>query len=980
MFLNLFFLMACREKEINNEEPNLAPEITVTSHTSPVQLVSLYNEAFLATVSDEDNNFSDLMVSWYVDGEIVCEWQVVTPEGESLCEIRFNVGDQELVTKVRDLDNALGQAALALAISPNSPPEFQIQAPQNNEHFYLDQLVSFQAWIHDEEGDASTLTSSWTSSVDGNLQLNTTPDENGNISDDRYLSEGQHAITFEVEDETGMLSSQEIVITIDPANTPPTCIILEPLEDQLSLFGEPLVLNGTLIDQEWANDELSAIWSSSKDGLLDVQNPDINGAVGLEIDTLTTGQHYLSLEGTDEMGKSCTDSVRILVDDYPSATIDYPPDEAVFSIGEVISFQGTTLDGEDLEYVLNIEWTSSLDGMLESGNPNNQGTSSFTRNDLSPGVHEIIFTSTDTAALTTTNTIDIYINTAPEAPNLVLSPDPAFANVDLEVQASGSVDIDGDTIYYSYEWWVDGVPHSSTSSIIPASELDNGEVWTARVTPNDGHTDGAYTEASITISNSLPYFLEEASISPLTAYMNDTITCSAAAEDIDDGSLSIAYEWTNANGDILSSIDSYLILGTDAVVNETLTCSATAVDAQGATIISITTIDVSNTPPTIEAPIITSPTGPFFIDATLECVTTAEDPDQTLAIDYQWELNGSILSTIDTVDLSTHTVLPGDEVECIATTTDDEGEIATDSSIAVICYTTDCDQNLALGAGIGIDMKTIPAGSFAMGSPTTEAGRGTDEVQFSATLTQDFLLSTTEITQEAYESIHGTIWSESQTPMMGISETNPVYYVSWHMAASFANALTLLHNQTHNTALTTCYICQRGNPSATCSPVSNPYQCTGYRLPTEVEWEYASRSSSIASFWTQTGDEDIPSSNVGDCSSWNFAGGETLEDYAWFCSNNFADETQPVAEKTPNDFGLYDMHGNVAEWCHDWYQYYYPIGPLDDPVQLITTSDRVLRGGDWTDNPEDMRSGARSSAVPAYRFPTIGFRLARSAE
>ena len=97
MLLTLFFLLGCGEKEVSNGPANLAPTITISSHENPVELISLYNETFQASVADEDNNISDLMVSWYVDGEPVCDWQAVNPEGISLCDIRFNVGDQKLI-------------------------------------------------------------------------------------------------------------------------------------------------------------------------------------------------------------------------------------------------------------------------------------------------------------------------------------------------------------------------------------------------------------------------------------------------------------------------------------------------------------------------------------------------------------------------------------------------------------------------------------------------------------------------------------------------------------------------------------------------------------------------------------------------------------------------------------------------------------------------------------------------------------------
>lgn len=131
-----------------------------------------------------------------------------------------------------------------------------------------------------------------------------------------------------------------------------------------------------------------------------------------------------------------------------------------------------------------------------------------------------------------------------------------------------------------------------------------------------------------------------------------------------------------------------------------------------------------------------------------------------------------------------------------------------------------------------------------------------------------------------------------------------------------------------------------------------------YRLPTEAEWEYACRAGSISNF--SFGDDK-----------------KRLGEYGWYSANSDG-ETHPVGQKIPNPWGFHDMHGNVWEWCKDWYAPY-PGGLVTDPEGPSSGSDRVLRGGGWLDGPMRCRSGFRSYFSPNFRCSFFGFRLARRA-
>ncbi len=246
---------------------------------------------------------------------------------------------------------------------------------------------------------------------------------------------------------------------------------------------------------------------------------------------------------------------------------------------------------------------------------------------------------------------------------------------------------------------------------------------------------------------------------------------------------------------------------------------------------------------------------------------------------------------------------------------------------------------------IGIKFKLIPSASFMMGTkpprcpkddPFTSkneyedclADISKDELPYHQVKVNSFYMATTEVTQLQYYEVMGENPAYFKTEQLGYDgRSNPVENISWNDAKKFIKKL-------------------------------NSMEYTNkYRLPTESQWEYAARAGSE--------------------SKWSFGSEGSLGNYAWYDKNSRG-KTHPVGKKKPNNFGLYDMHGNVYEWCEDWYTSYNNTPINGKANNSGERKYKVLRGGSWYYFAGYSRSAIRFSSSPVYRDGDVGFRLSRT--
>ena len=226
--------------------------------------------------------------------------------------------------------------------------------------------------------------------------------------------------------------------------------------------------------------------------------------------------------------------------------------------------------------------------------------------------------------------------------------------------------------------------------------------------------------------------------------------------------------------------------------------------------------------------------------------------------------------------------------------------------------------------GVSFEMVYVEGGTFDMGA-TTEQGSDaeSDEKPVHSITLSDYYIGKCEVTQELWLAVMGSWPGTAPSNSYGVGANYPAYYISWNACQEFVSRLNSLTGMT-------------------------------FRLPTEAEWEYAARG----------GNQSL---------HYKYSGSDNIDDVAWYY-NNSGSTTHEVGTKSPNELGIYDMSGNVYEWCSDWYGGY-SAGAQTNPQGPSSGSYRVLRGGSWNNFARDCRVSYRSSNGPNYGINIFGLRL-----
>jgi formylglycine-generating enzyme required for sulfatase activity len=615
-------------------------------------------------------------------------------------------------------------------------------------------------------------------------------------------------------------------------------------------------------------------------------------------------------------------------------------------VGDTLRCNATATDADGGSPTVTYAWpdgsTTSAYVVAASDDPGDTLACTATASDTDGG------SVSDTASATVTNT-------APVLGTVSISPSTANNDETLSCSAAAT-DADGGSPTVTYAWTgsVSGGLGSGASLNLSTTTAASAEVVTCAATAAD--TDGGSDtgSATLTLDNRAPTV--SLALTPASATRASTLTCAATAADADGDSPTTTFTWT-VNGSGAAATSSSASSSTLAGAfhrDEAVVCAATTTDGKGGSATGTASVTIANTPPSAPVVVITPADPAAGEDLVCEVTTASTDPDgDTIDYTMAWTADGVAFTSLLTDTWTGDTVDGADPVAgevwaCTVTPDDgdDDGATATDSVTV--------DPPELSGSGTvdltqsGMDFVTLYAGRFDMGCTAGQSSCNSDESPvMPVTLTHDYYLGETEVTQGQYQALMGSnpsYWSSR-------GSTHPVENLSWYMAAAFANAVSTA------AGLTQCYTCTGSGTSVSCSVAMNPYSCDGYRLPTEAEWEGAARCG-----------EDLL-----------YAGSNDVANVGWYSSNS-GSTSHAVATKSPNACGLYDMSGNVWEFTQDWYSStYYTSSGRTDPIGASSGSATPGRGGGYGFAADRLRVAYRYQFGQSSGYGFLGFRLARTA-
>jgi len=402
-------LTACDDgKDATITVSNSDPSASILSHVDGDAIIEGVQTEFKGVVSDPEDDYDSLLVTWMSGGTAICPEQPAIADGTTSCLFSLSRADSgEVTLLVKDTRGASAVAKVTLDVLPTNPPSVSITGPEEGRRYYEDVPLSFSAEVSDPESDADELDLIWESDLQGELSIDP-PSSSGIVEGEVYLREGDHIVTVVASDPDGNTDTDSIYLQVGGPNTAPSCAFTSPEEDAVIEDGEVVLLQGTADDVDVGPTGLFATFESSENGELGTVTPDSDGTITLGIDDLSAGIHTLSLTVTDDAATTCTASRVIRIARPPTVRITGPTAGSEYNDGDTISFLGTATDLEDAADTLTLSWTSSLDGEFDTGSADFSGNVAASAV-LSVGSHEVRLTATDSDGMTRTGLTTLLV-------------------------------------------------------------------------------------------------------------------------------------------------------------------------------------------------------------------------------------------------------------------------------------------------------------------------------------------------------------------------------------------------------------------------------------------------------------------------------------------------------------------------------------------------------------------------------------------
>ncbi|MFZ5478779.1 MAG: Ig-like domain-containing protein [Myxococcota bacterium] len=507
-------------------------------------------------------------------------------------------------------------------------------------------------------------------------------DANGYTLCDYSFEDGEHTITLTVTNPEGLSASATSDVVVTPVNHTPTCEITNPQTGYFAAEGDTVLFEGVAADEDIAANQLTATWTSDKDGDLGTSTPDSGGEFFLATSTLSQNTHAVTLTVADDQGALCTDAILVSVGNLPDVTLESPLNGETYNEGDTVTFTATVSDVEDRPTDLTLSWESDLDGVFSVQGANSSGEATFTYDGLSRGTHTLSVTATDTDGFSAVDRATIYVNGLPDAPEVEITPDPSPSSDSITATiTSSSSDPDGDSVTYRYEWYKDGVVTAYATSSITAANHAKGETWEVRVYPSDGYGEGTFGTDSTIIQNGAPS-ATSVTIDPTTAYTDSTLTAVVTGwSDPDGDTEAYRYAWS-LNGSVISGAEDPTLAGTFFVKGDSVTVTVTPWDGTdtGTALTSGSRL-IENSPPT--APVVAIDPELPEDDDNLECLILTDSTDadgDSISYTYSWKKNG-VRSAITSSTVPRASTSNNETWECSVTPSDGtvSGTAGTDS-------------------------------------------------------------------------------------------------------------------------------------------------------------------------------------------------------------------------------------------------------------------------------------------------------------